>query len=411
MGIAEKLTTIAENEQRVYDAGRQSERIKVEAEIAALEAEIADLTEQKQTLEAEKQGLQTQRDEAYQQNRDMSMEIGELNAQIAEKQSQIDTLNVRIVQLESSVQQWEVICESLTNENQSLKEAVGQLEAELPVKYDEGYTTGFSDGKTIGAEITVTPTLEEQTILATDESINKPISKVIVESGQSIYDEGMKAERFRFWDNLQYKGKRNNYKYGFWIWYNPYNIFYPVHDIYGDCFEAFRGWSTGTPFDVAQRLEDCGAKLNTKGTTDFAQFAAFASVITRFPELDATDATRAQSTFYGCTLLVTIDKFKVSEKLTNYNSCFKNCPDLENIIFEGPIAGNIDFSSCTKLSHDSHVSTMGSLSDTTSGKTATFSKVAVDKAFETSEGANDGSTSQEWTALVDAKPNWSIALA
>ena len=54
---------------------------------------------------------------------------------------------------------------------------------------------------------------------------------------------------------------------------------------------------------------------------------------------------------------------------------------------------------------------MTKLTDTASGKTITFSKTAVNKAFETSAGANDGSTSAEWLALVGTKPNWTISLA
>ena len=53
---------------------------------------------------------------------------------------------------------------------------------------------------------------------------------------------------------------------------------------------------------------------------------------------------------------------------------------------------------------------MNILSDTASGKTLTLSLTAVNNAFETSAGAKDGSTSAEWTALVDAKTNWTITL-
>ena len=41
----------------------------------------------------------------------------------------------------------------------------------------------------------------------------------------------------------------------------------------------------------------------------------------------------------------------------------------------------------------------------------TFSEEAVNKAFETSEGANDGSNSTEWKALADTKKNWTITLS
>lgn len=51
------------------------------------------------------------------------------------------------------------------------------------------------------------------------------------------------------------------------------------------------------------------------------------------------------------------------------------------------------------------------LADDVSDKAMLLSLDAVNTAFETSEGAADGSTSAEWTALVESKPNWTISLA
>ena len=42
--------------------------------------------------------------------------------------------------------------------------------------------------------------------------------------------------------------------------------------------------------------------------------------------------------------------------------------------------------------------------------TVTFSQTAVNKAFETNEGANDGSTSTAWRELIATRPNWTFAL-
>ena len=372
MGIAEKLTRIAENEQRVYDAGRQSERIKVEAEIAELEAEVTTLTEQKQTLEAEKLDLQRQNDELAEHYQDKLAEIESLNTQIAEKQSQIDTLNARIAELEAEVNsQIELRLEAEAEAKMWKADAVAQnelrleAEAQLPIKYQEGHA------------------------------------------------DGVKAERSSFWNGLQDYGNRDSYNRGFYGWRNAYDIFYPEHDIVGDCGEAFRGWTRNWNndkfLDVAQRLEDCGVKLNTNGT-NFSQFACYSTIITRFPVLDGSAATSFQLAFTGCTYLVTIDEIITNENVTTYYGAFTGCPALVHVIFKGVIAANLDISEATKLDHDSIESMMKIRSDSKSGLTMTFSLVAVNKAFETSEGANDGSTSQEWTALVDAKPNWSVAL-
>jgi hypothetical protein len=65
---------------------------------------------------------------------------------------------------------------------------------------------------------------------------------------------------------------------------------------------------------------------------------------------------------------------------------------------------------CVKLSKASIKSIMDVLSSTTSGLTITLSGAAVDKAFETAEGANDGRESSEWITLSTAK-NWYVTLA
>lgn len=90
---------------------------------------------------------------------------------------------------------------------------------------------------------------------------------------------------------------------------------------------------------------------------------------------------------------------------------FGACYELVEVRFKGIMSYSMRIEDSTKLSKDSILSLMVCLSDEATGKTITFSKIAVDTAFETSEGAMDGSTSVEWTELVVTKPNWTILLA
>jgi hypothetical protein len=76
---------------------------------------------------------------------------------------------------------------------------------------------------------------------------------------------------------------------------------------------------------------------------------------------------------------------------------------------EGCIKANIDFGYCP-LNKASIVSVLGGLDHGKSGLTLTLRLDAVNKAFETSEGAMDGSTSDEWLALAATKPSWTISL-
>ena len=106
---------------------------------------------------------------------------------------------------------------------------------------------------------------------------------------------------------------------------------------------------------------------------------------------------------------MTVDKLTVSSAMT-FAASFVSCSKLENITFEGEIGNSIDFQ-YSPLTKASITSVVEHLWGEASKKTATFNLNAVNKAFETSEGVNDGSTSAEWTALIGTKPNWTIALA
>ena len=113
--------------------------------------------------------------------------------------------------------------------------------------------------------------------------------------------------------------------------------------------------------------------------------------------------------FYYCTAKY-IEKIIVSAS-TQYNNTFRFFQNIEHCPFEGVIAQNgVDFTQSTKLDKESLSSVITCLSSTTTGLKVTLSKIAVNKAFETSEGANDGSTSAEWLALVNTKTNWTISL-
>lgn len=103
------------------------------------------------------------------------------------------------------------------------------------------------------------------------------------------------------------------------------------------------------------------------------------------------------------------DPLDFSSAIYGGTSFATSTPVLKEIRFTGVIIQSMELTS-TVLSKDSIVSMMICLSAEVIGKTLTLSKEAVDKAFETSPGAADGSDSAEWQNLVASKPNWTISL-
>lgn len=232
---------------------------------------------------------------------------------------------------------------------------------------------------------------------------------------ENVYDAGQQSEWNTFWDAYQKNGTRSNYQMAFaYGWTN--DSFKPKYDIVatGGATSIFQ--YIGFEGDMAQRFEDCGVRLDLSKATSAHSVFNSATAITRVPEINITGAgTAATGVFAYCGKLVTIEKFVVAE--TNiFTSTFINCFKLVNLTIEGVIAASIDLKSCP-LSKDSILSVFNALSTGVTGQTATFKKTAVDAAFETSEGANDGSTSAEWISMVDKesptaiRPNWTIALA
>lgn len=182
--------------------------------------------------------------------------------------------------------------------------------------------------------------------------------------------EGVKSEYDRFWDEYQTNGNRRNYSSAFsgLAWNdNTYNPKYPI-----------------IVTNIATMLFS-----NATMITD-----------TKVPI--TIDSANQTSVFNGMTRLKTIPSIKVTSKVT-FSAWFNNCTELERIIFtEDSVIGQsgLDLSMATKLDEDSITSVINALSTTTTGKSVTLSKTAVNKVF----------TTDEWKALTDTRTNWTISL-
>jgi hypothetical protein len=127
--------------------------------------------------------------------------------------------------------------------------------------------------------------------------------------------------------------------------------------------------------------------------------------------IDISSLTAMIDTFNYNRMLETLVLKNVPETC-NFTGGFDGCIGLKNLTITGTIGGTtFNLKSSKSLTKESIISVIDHLSTTATNVTATFSLEAVNKAFETSEGANDGSTSSEWITLIGTKSNWTIALA
>ena len=226
----------------------------------------------------------------------------------------------------------------------------------------------------------------------------------------AVYEAGKQAQYDKFWDALQENGKRTIYNRGFSSTTWNDKTFFPKYDIkpsYGIVGTFLEFGVT----DLEARLRDCGIVLDTSNNANYSQTFA-AAKCTILPEITFSGFTSTTyATFQNCTALHTIRKIILKDGFNaTMSDAFNNCAALENVVFDGVIPKNISLAQSVKLSKASITNIIEHLSTTASGQTATFSKTAVDTAFETTAGAGDGSTSAEWQSIIATKSNWTISL-
>ncbi len=252
------------------------------------------------------------------------------------------------------------------------EEKLAELSAILAKKaddgsYDEGYADGFEDGKAEGGDDT-------------------------------YYNE--------MWDEIQQNGTKTDYNRVFMGkgWNNV--SFKPKHPI--------------KPQKAQSMFESSGALSNEYvKAIDFSNCSVFVSSFYKsdVTELGVIDCRKAStgwngiaSMFAEALLLRKIEKLILPTDSGCTLDAFVHTDALEEITLEGTAHKAMNFRNSTKLNKASITSLINCLATSTSGIAVTFSQTAVNSAFETSSGANNGSTSAEWAALIATKSNWTISL-
>lgn len=241
---------------------------------------------------------------------------------------------------------------------------------------------------------------------------------VIAENEPKIYSKGRKDQYDEFWNIYQDNGNRDRYQYGFTGYGWTKENFYPKYDIKpnGTASYMFYAWENTTKHKISlsQRLKECGVVLDTSKATQLTGAFNY-SRFTEIPTIDLSLVTLgSKQLFANCwDALVTIEKIIMNEN-TEIVDWFTNDTGLVNLTIEGTIGQNgFNVQWSTKLSKASILSILRALKDTGEPLyTVTLSKAAVNKAFETSPGANDGSESPEWYSVTNQGGAywWTISL-
>lgn len=239
-------------------------------------------------------------------------------------------------------------------------------------------------------------------------TLNAQIAE-LQQDATEAYEAGRKSQYDEFWDNYQDFGNRTHYDECFAGAGWTEKTFKPKYDIVpSSAYMIFR--QSNARIDLVKYLNNLGVKLDFSKCTNTIYLFNYSN-FTRVGVVDVSSSTAStplDNVFSYCSYLVTIDKIvpkKGPAGMFGANT-FSGCYELVNVTFEGEIDSNgLNLQWSTKLSKASWINIVGCYSTTISGLSMTGSLVSVNKAFETSEGANDGSTSAEWLNLIATRPN------
>ena len=269
--------------------------------------------------------------------------------------------------------------------------------AGINVGYNEGYGVGYGVGEEQGYNIGFSEGYDE------GETDGK----------QEAYDA--------FWDSFQQNGERRIYHNAFSGSGWNSDILKPKYPIIANsesnsCNGMFQNcnFANDTPIDMTEICE----KLDLTECVNATNM--FSNVHMKNITVDLSNVTNMTNCFNQSNGGRIKDIYlKVSEKCTTFTSAFAYMGNkieggyCETLIFlEGSViaANGLVFNKWNYLNKESITSIINALSPTTTKLTITLSKVSVNKAFETSKGASDGSTSSEWASLIATKSNWTISL-
>lgn len=252
-------------------------------------------------------------------------------------------------------------------------------------------------------------------------SISEKLTQ-IAENEQKVYETGKDSSLRDMWEAIQCGGTRTNYGYLLQYMYWTPDTFKPIYDItqstqwydFGYVASFFTGYIAYLnekgqgQISIKELEEEQGISfILGRGNGNHTRLCVY-PLFSEYNIVDISQSTTTQFAFAGTymqgnpLLPKRIEHLICSETTPFTTSTFQYASGYEYIGFEGVIAQNgLNLQWSTKLNKDSITALINALSDATSGLTVTISKTAKENAF----------TEEEWTTLIETKPNWTITLA
>ncbi len=373
MSIADKLTTIAENEQKVYNAGYEKGKAEgkdIQVELTADEFEVGGLEGTTGTEYATTNRART----------------GYVNCTTAPSYrlivSVICNSNVKWLVHFFNNGTWigktsfaSTNCENVVNLCSSPNEVTH-------IKFLLAY-------------------VNNATVVDIDDLLsNFTITKSTV---AKTYEDGIQEEYNGFWDNYQKNTSDGTCRFAGTGWRNE--TFKPKENIeFNNSYMLFR--MSRIQGDLVEILNNLGVTLSTAMSTTLI-YAFSYTKFSRIGVIDCSNSSNLSEVFSHSEELETVDKLIVDEGNT-FSGTFTNCTALKNITIEGTIGRNIDFkfSPLTIESAKSVINALKDYSGTTSEYAYSVSFSSSTLALLEAEG-NTAPHGGTWIDYVDKK-GWSM---
>ena len=211
----------------------------------------------------------------------------------------------------------------------------------------------------------------------------------VAENIEKVYEAGVEAGKAQggndeyynvFWDNFQSNGARTDYGYAFRGWSNAHNYWKPKYDMklsgVSNMFYNFK-----SDVSLPELCKRADITIDWSGVGTFGQPFSYCN----FPDIGVID-TRGAKSLGSILAQSTIKKAEIIMKDDGSQhtlaGAFSYASQLTDLIIRGKIGDTVDFKDSKYLNKESITSIINALLDTASGKTVTFSKTAVDKAFD-----------------------------
>lgn len=205
-------------------------------------------------------------------------------------------------------------------------------------------------------------------------------------------EKGKTAERDEFWKNYQNEGNitQGAYMFAHGGWDD--DTFEPRYSLLKltRCDNMF---NTCKVTDLKAILERQGVVFDFSKCTNIGNAFSYAD-FTALPTISTVSASSLSSLFYYDTALHTIEKLILKDDGSqSFSSTFGSCKALANIVIEGKIGNNINFSPCP-LTHDSLMSIINHLATVSTTKTLTLGATNLAKLTDAEKAI---ATEKGWT--------------